>query len=242
MRLYKEFTLAGTSKQLVRESIHLAQNRPGKAVFVVFSEREIAEDESGEVSFSLGWNFEDGLLTYFTGYVERCARVDKKQYKLFCAEAGGKLLQPVRLNLRHPTFEDIISAYAEQTGLIFQVEAGAYLNTKIPAFYTFGSGLHGLNSLGGLFKLREFFWQCQGDGSIACGEYASTRWAQNPVELPEEFFINVNAISSNGVAGGAAIKTVNAVPALRPGVILNGSRVEALAFSGHQMELTCRKY
>ena len=224
MRLFKKFLVSGQEYGLVSEDINLLYNRSGRAIIQVRAEAAL----SGEVLFSLGWNFESGMVQFFSGDVERSVRVNAKQQRLFCREVTARLNAPHPLALRHPTLKDVLDAYAARTGISFILPERPYASTRVPAFYGLGSGFHGLDSIGGVFDIKDYHWQAQGDGKVFVGAWADSRWKDRAVDIPAEFFSRQRASDS---------QTIAAVPALRPGAVVNGRRVYTLRFSGHEMTL-----
>ena len=86
--------------------------------------------------------------------------------------------------------------------------------------------------IGGAFQISDYIWQATGDGSVWLGSWEDSRWPSRPVELPRNVFRNVTA------DGG---KSCPPMPAMRPGVVLNGERVTLVHLSGHQMTLKTRE-
>jgi len=226
VRLIKRLTVAGQELPLVSEDVRLDHDRPGRAVFQVRSEEAL----SGEVTFALGWHFEDALTLFFTGEVEKSTAVDAGQQRMFCREISARMDTQHPLALRHPTLREVIAAYAERTGLGFIVPDRPYASTRISAFYGLGSGFHGLASLGDCFGIEDYVWLTQGDGKVFVGSWADSRWPNAPVELSQEFFSKVTA----------SAQTVTCIPGLRPGAVLNGKRVLSVRLSGHEMEVKCK--
>lgn len=227
MKLQKRILVAGSELPLVSEDIRLDIDRPGRAIFQV----RTAEQLSGAVSFALGWHFDAVLTLFFTGEVERSVPMDSTQQRLFCREVSARLDAAHRLALRHPTLRDVLAAYAARTGLRFIVPDRAYASTRVPYFGVLGSGFHGMARLGEVFSIPDYFWQTQGDGQVFVGSWEDSRWPKRAVELPE-------SVHSQATAGGN--QNIPAMPALRPGAILNGRRVLSLRLAGHEMGVTCR--
>lgn len=224
MRLYKKLNISGQDYTPVSEDISLHYNRSGRAIIQV----QATEELKGEMSFALGWNFESDMTLYFCGDVDRSVRVDAKQQRLFCREISARLNAPHPLASRHPSLKDVLDAYAARTGISFILPDRPYAAAKVPAFYGLGSGFHGLDSVGGVFGIEDYHWQAQGDGKVFVGAWADSRWKDRAVEVPREFFTSQLATDS---------QTIAAIPALRPGAVVNGRRLYSLRFSGHQMTL-----
>lgn len=227
MRLQKRLTVAGAEVPLVSEDVRLDLDRPGRAVFQVRADAPL----SGEVSFAMGWHWDAALTLFFSGDVERCTPVDGAQQRLFCREVSARLDVAIPLALRHPTLHEVLAAYAQAARVRFIVPDRPYAATRVPYFGAVGSGFHGMAQLGQVFGIEDYVWQAQGDGQVFVGAWADSRWPGRAVDLPDEAW-------GKTMATGA--RTVTAIPGLRPGAVLNGQRVTAVRFAGHQMEVTCR--
>lgn len=229
MQLNKKLTIVRQKADLAGEDIRLRYMQPGTAMFTIRSEDDPYHFIGQTVRYSLGWNVQGALVMFFTGFIEDAIPAGQGLIRLFCRENVARLDNILPLALRHPTLEDVLKAYANDTALRFIVPPKAYAKTRIPAFYTLGSGFHGLQSLGAAFAISDYFWQTSGDGSVYIGSYADCAWAGKNIEFPEEFF---KGVASDGT------RHIAAVPILRPGVILNGQRIRAIAFKGQDMEVT----
>lgn len=225
MKLNKKLSINGVKAALESEKITLRYMAAGTAIFQVRT-GDKDEPPGGEVEFSLGWNFQNTLIKYFCGDITLATEAGKGLFRLLCRERAARLDEPHPLALRHPTLKEVIKAYAARTGIDFIVPERPYSTRRIPAFYALGSGFHGINSLGDAFGVPDYFWQTQGDGKVFAGSFADSNWTGKMPAMPESFF-------SGATANGK--RTVSAIPALRPGVILNGERVKEILFSGHEM-------
>ena len=137
------------------------------------------------------------------------------------------------MSASNPTLRDVLQAYAVLTGLSFAAPDRSYAETRVPCFQTLGNGYHGLNALGDVFAIEDYVWFQQGDGSVYVGAWPDTRWAARPVEIPDKWFKGVTA------DGGAILP---ALPALRPGVKLNGQYLVRLQLTQHEMVAQCSKH
>jgi hypothetical protein len=124
----------------------------------------------------------------------------------------------------------VLQAYTDATGLEFIVPEKSYAERRVPCFQALGSGAHGLDSLGSVFGIEAYMWNQQADGRVFVGSWQDSRWASRPVTVPEQWFQKV---------GNTGSKRMAAIPALRPGVRLNGQYVTKLQLTGHEMVLTC---
>lgn len=227
MKLFKRFTVEGEEYPLVSEQIRLDLDRPGLAIVQVVATHKL----EGRVTYSLGWNVSPRLTLFFTGEIANSARVDDKQQRLLCPELSARIDGAAPLALRHPTMKDVLARYAELTGLSFIVPEKPYVETRVPAFYGFGSAFHAMKTLGDVFHIDDYVWLSQGDGRIFAGSWADSRWPGKEVEIPANMCKRVSADGNI---------TMTAAPGLRPGCVLNGKRVVSVLFAGHEMEIKCK--
>lgn len=229
MKLRKSLNVEGKAVKLVSEDIRLDLHAPGRAMFQV----QAAEKLAGTVSFALGYSAEDRDQAFFTGYIERSHTVDNAQQRLFCRELSAVLDADLPISLRHPTLRAVLRAYAGLTGLSFTVPERPYADTTAACFQTLGNAYHGLDAIGDVFGIEEYVWFQQGDGSVFVGSWQDSRWATRPVDIADQWFKGVTT------DGGAILP---AMPALRPGVMLNGQYLVRLQLAGHEMVAQCSRH
>lgn len=229
MKLYKRFSVEDEEFQIVNEQIRLDIDRPGLAIIQVVADRKL----EGKAAYALGWNISPKMTLFFTGEIASSTRVDAKQQRLLIPELSARIDNAAPVALRHPTMRDVIGTYAELTGLEFIVPDKPYSDTKVPAFYGFGSAFHAMRNLGDVFHIDDYVWLTQGDGKIFAGAWADSRWKGKEVDIPESMFTNVSADGS---------VTMTAAPGIRPGCVVNGRRVVSVRLSGHAMELKCKPF
>lgn len=222
MKLRKSLYIGGSPYKLVEDDVRLELNTAGRALFRVQSPQVL----SGIVQFRIGYSSQSKDQLFFIGYIESSHTVDAATQKIFCREMAAALSYKLPVSLRHPTLRDVLRAYTEKTDLVFVVPEQPYAARKISYFHTLGSGYHGMDQLGAVFGIEDYFWQPHPDGSVFVGSWQHSRWATRPVEIEEKFFTGVTA---------AGAKVLPAIPALRAGVRLNGQRIESLQLKGHEM-------
>ncbi|SIN72986.1 hypothetical protein [Halodesulfovibrio marinisediminis] len=222
MKLRKSLVIGGKQYNLVEDDVRLELNTSGRALFRVQSPRVLC----GIVQFRLGYSSQNKDQLFFTGYIESSHTVDAATQKIFCREMAAALSFKLPISLRHLTLRDVLRAYTDKTDLAFIVPEQPYADRRIPHFHTLGSGYHGMDQLGAVFGIEDYFWQPQPDGSVFVGSWNHSRWATRPVDIEEKFFTGVT---------GTGAKVLPAIPALRAGVLLNGQRVNSLQLCGHEM-------
>jgi len=228
MKLRKTLSVNGTSVGLISDDIRLGLFSPGRAVFQV----QASEALSGVVVYSIGYASQDEDHVVFAGYVERSMEVDRTQQRLACMELTGAMDAVLPISLRHPTLRDVAQAYAAETGLVFAIPDRPYATTRVSCFHGIGSGYHALDTIGDIFGISDYVWAQQGDGSVFIGSWQDSRWAARPLEIESKWFSEITA------EGSAKLPVL---PALRPGVMLNGDYVMKLQLAGQNMVVRCAK-
>jgi len=228
MKLLKSLSVNGEAVGLVREYIWLDMATPGRADFTVRSPKPL----SGVVQFYIGAAGRGTMAEFFTGFIVDSHTVDASQQRLFCRELAAALWTVIPVSIRNASMRDILGVYARKTGLSFTVPDKDYGDTPCPAFQTVGSGIHGLDSLGPIFGIEDYIWQQQGDGQVFAGSWQDSKWAGKPFTVQETAFENIQVDGT---------RTLQAVPGLRPGVMLNGRYVTSLQLYKHFMVVTCAK-
>ncbi|RTP93099.1 hypothetical protein EKN38_25440 [Enterobacter sp. WCHEn045836] len=192
-----------------------------------FITAETEEDVTGKlVQLDLGAG--DVTYRWFTGYVERCGPAEKGYKRLFVRELSGVLMQSWPVSLQHPTLRDVCDQLASLTGLQFYIPVADYAGKKIPHFKSNGSGMAVLDSLGRAFSIDDYCWQQMGDGVIYVGSFSDSRFANSPVDIPDDFV-------KSGTGGNTF--QMGLIPAIRPGVIVNGHRISSVEVKDGDMSL-----
>jgi hypothetical protein len=228
MKLIKTLTINGTSVGLVKDHVFLDIATPGRADFTVRS----AAPLSGIVNLAIADASQGRALDFFTGFIAQSHTVDRAQQRIFCRELSAVLWAVLPISIRNASMTDILNVYARKTGLKFATPAKEYTATPCPMFHSIGTGIHGLDSLGKVFDIENYIWQQQGDGTVYAGAWDDSRWAGKPFTVPERFFQDVQLDGT---------KTMQAIPGLRPGVLLNGQYITSLQLTEHFMVVTCEK-
>ncbi|MBI9109919.1 hypothetical protein [Maridesulfovibrio ferrireducens] len=228
MKIRKTLTVAGKAFDIISDDIRLELCGTGRAVFQI----KAKESVTGLVQFFVGYSTQDKDRLYFTGYIDSCHMVDNGQQRIFCRELSGVLDLHCPISMRHPTLVDVLNHYTEKTGIIFIVPDKPYSSTRVPFFQTLGDGYHGVDSFGSVFSIPDYVWQPQPDGRVFVGSWTDTKNVNEPLELAEKWFKRVFTDGS---------KCCPIIPAMRPGIKLNGKRVKQVQLKGHEMVITCVK-
>lgn len=229
MKLLTELQVDNQPYPLIEEQVILDYSTPGRAQFL-FDAGGAEVKPHQIVSLCVGYSRHAAMQRLFLGYVETVNAIDKR-VKIFCRELSAVLNLPLPLDLRHVTMAEVLQVIGQKTGLQFAPGAGAYTSTKIANFYNLGNGYQALDLMARLFKIDDYFWQQQGEGIVYAGSWADSRWASRAVEIEASMFDEQLSHSAR----------LAAVPALRPGVKLNGRLVSQVQFSGNRMDIQWKK-
>ncbi|EKN5939924.1 hypothetical protein DVP82_02800 [Yersinia enterocolitica] len=169
------------------------------------------------------------IFRWLTGFVERSAPAENGAQRLMVRELVGVFERSWPCSLQHPTLRDVTDAVGKSTNMRFVLpENVAYTDTPIPHFQHNGSGNQLMLNLGRAFSIPDYVWYQLPDGTVYVGSYADSRFAQTPVDIPQEF--------AQGGGGGNSL-TLPLIPAIRPGVIVNGRRITKVDVSDDTMTL-----
>lgn len=186
-------------------------------------------DTTGQL-VRLDMGYDETVYRWFTGFVERSSPAENGAQRIFVRELVGVFDGHWPVSLQHPTLRDVVADVARRTDMVFSLPDNAdYTDTPIPHFTHSGSGYQLLANLGRAFGIADYTWFQLPDGTVYVGSYAHSRFAGAPVDIPTEFI--------QSAAGGNSI-TLPAIPAIRPGVIVNGQRVTQVRIQDDEMTLT----
>lgn len=184
-------------------------------------------DCSGQVvRLDMGYN--NNVYRWFTGFVERCQPAENGSQRLFVREMVGIFERAWPISQQHPTLRTVTDELAKNAGLAFVLPAAGYVDTPVPHFTHSAAGYQILNNLGRIFGITDYVWFQFPDGTIYTGSYADSRFAASPVDIPDEFIKTAAAGNTWTLAG---------IPAIRPGVIVNGRRITTVRIENDTMTL-----
>ncbi|WP_411705658.1 hypothetical protein [Edaphovirga cremea] len=180
------------------------------------------------VRLDLGYN--EVVYRYFTGFVERSQPAENGAQRLFVRELIGGFERQWPLSIQHPTLRDVTDTVTKNTGMVFALPDNAsYTDTPIPHVTHHGTGYQLLANLGRAFSIDDYVWFQLPDGVIYVGSYADSRFANAPIDIPPDFV-------QTATAGNTW--TLAVIPAIRPGVIVNGRRITQVRVENDQMSLS----
>ncbi|MGU5722743.1 hypothetical protein [Aeromonas media] len=223
MKLSTNLNLSGQPAHLIDHDIVLDLSAGGRAALTI----EGPATKGQTLTVDTGYNSE--LRRWFTGYVYDVQPAANGASMLLCRELAGILGSKFPVSIQHATLRNLLAWLTDQTSLTFLLPDGAdYTDTPIPNFTSAGTGYQLLDHAGRAFSVPDFIWHQQPDGAIFVGSHAHSRWADKAVELDPAF--------SAKQAGNTF--TLAPIPAMRPGAIVNGKRVERVRLKGDEMTLT----
>ena len=231
MKLNRVLAINNIQRQLVDERIVLDLLSPGRAQFtVVLDDKPIVKNHL--VSFDFGYTSQDKMQRWFIGIVDKVVTMGNNRVKVVCREISSLLSNPLPLSLRHVCAGDVVAEINNITGINFAVPDQPYTKQKVANFYNGGSGYLAMTAIGRVFDIPDYIWQQQ-SGIVYVGSWADSRWAGiKNMMLPESLF---DSHSPNESA------TIAAIPALRPGIRVNGKRLTSIEFQGNKMVVSWSK-
>lgn len=213
----------GKPYSLTEENISLQLNTAGSGILTVVADTALT---GKSVDLSVGYNGE--VMPWFSGYVENDSPVSANLRKLLIREAAEVLRYPLHISEQHPTLKTIAGIITGKTGISVILPGAEYTLSPVPHIKHSGNGIQLLNMLGRCFSVPDYVWYCVTGGQIYIGSYNDCRFAGKPVNLPVQF------INSDSGANGWKIPVIAAV---RPGVLLNGNRLQRVRLHGDQMSV-----
>jgi hypothetical protein len=223
MKLSKRLTIGTEIVPITHYHLVLELSAAGRAAFEVK-----ADAKRGQiVAFDIGHN--NSLQRYFSGYITKVTPSNIGANRIVVRELSSILAERWPINIRHATFRQVIKQLAEDTGLSFVIpDSASYLDVEVPNFTSQGTGFQLLISLKSVFGIKDCVWYQQPDGQIFVGSYQDCRWATKPLTINQ-------GLSQNQYGNSWQLM---AMPAMRPGAIVNGNRVKQVELANDTMTLT----
>lgn len=222
MKLNKRIFINGVQRKLVFEQVILELSAGGRATFVI--EGEVKESQLVELQIG----YQDDYKAYFDGFITKAQPAQNGFTRFIARERSGLLAARWPISIQHPTVSEVIEQLSFETGLKFVLPEQDYIYNRIPNFTSQGTGYQLLNNLGRAFSIPDFCWYQQTDSTIYLGSFADSRWQSRPVPLDTEL--------SNQQRGGDSM-TLEVIPSVRPGAIINQKRITEVHFEKDEMTL-----
>ncbi|MEZ9198593.1 hypothetical protein [Shewanella sp. 10N.286.54.B9] len=223
MKLSYRLTVGTEVLAIAEHHVVLELSSAGRAVFEVQGEVKRGQ----LVAFDLGYH--NKLQRYFSGYITKATPSNTGMQRIVVRELASLLAEHCPVNIRHATFRQVITQLAADTGLSFVIpDNAAYLDSKVPNFTSQGTGYQLLASLSGVFGIDDCIWYQQPDGQIFVGSYQDSRWPSKPLPISQGF--SKRQFSNSW--------QLMAMPAMRPGAMVNGHRVKQVELESDSMTIT----
>lgn len=224
MKPVRDLRIDGKPFSVVEENIVLRLNGAGTGFITINDTDDSTPLRGKSVDLSIGYN--DQPVRWFSGYVESDSRTGKGLRKLMVREAAAILQYPLNVSMQHPTLKQVAKHIEDNTGLRVQLPDADYTTTPIPHMTHNGNGYQLIALLGRAFSIPDYVWYPSVDGIIYVGSFADCRFAKRPVQLPVE--ITKDDHGANGW-------TIQTIPVMRPGVVMNGHRINQVQLQGDSM-------
>lgn len=223
MKLTKRLTIGTQQQELHAQNIVLELSAGGRGLIHINGKAEKGE----LIALDVGYN--NQLVRYFTGYIEKATPAGKGIMRLMVRELSGILAERYPISIQHATMRQIVTKLAQDCGLSFVIpEQTAYTDTPIANFTSQGTGYQLLENMFRAFNVPDPVWYQQQDSQIYVGSYQHCRWASRPLEIQGELSQSQTNNSWQMIA----------MPAMRPGALVNNSRVQKVELINDTMQIT----
>lgn len=221
MKLDKRLVVGATEVELSADEVIIELSAGGRALFTFKGSGKPGQI----VAYDIGYNRD--MRRWFTGIIERLQPAENGYQRAFCRELSGVLGQQYTMSIQHATLRQVIKALSQQCGLSFVLPAADYVDKPIPNFTAHGTGYQLLEAAGRAFSVPDWIWYQQTDAQVWCGSYAHSYWVDRSADIGSEW--------STRRAGDSM--TLPAVPAIRPGVTIDGKRITSVRMTGSEMTI-----
>ena len=222
MKLNERLYVGNQEGLVISAHCYLTYKSPGTAHIVTNIEPKVGQI----IAYECGYN--NALQRWFTGYIESYKEVNDNEYTLFARELTGLLRHPLPLYYQHITLTGFLEQITDRTGIEFVVPDKEYATTIAPYIINSQQGYALMDNLGSIFGINKYIWQQQGNGKVFVGSWSDSIWANANIPIP------ANMLTDIGIEGA----TIAMIPALRPGVIINGQRIRNIELQKDKMTIT----
>ncbi|AKH22544.1 hypothetical protein ACYRA0_004369 [Escherichia coli] len=224
MKPIRDLCINGRRYPVVEENIMLRLNGAGTGFITINAADNTPPLRGKPVELSIGYN--DQPVKWFSGYVESDSCTGRGLHKLMVREAAAILQYPLNISMQHPTLKQVAGHIEGNTGLRIQLPKAGYTTTPVPHLTHNGNGYQLMAMLGRIFSIPDYVWYPSVDGIIYAGSFADCRFAKRPARLP------VDITRGDHGANGWTIQTI---PMMRPGVVMNDHRINQVQLQGDSM-------
>lgn len=221
MRLKETLLIGGKQFRVVSRSISLVLSGTGRATFKIAT--ETTDRPSGLVLFRSGYA-NHVIHDFFMGFIVSAHR-SGLTWTLECVELVHGLTQKAAISLRQCQISDVANDISAATEVRFVVGTQG---GQRPRFASHADGFHAVRAIPGVFGLKNFVFFQKTDGMVWLGSWddAGAAYTENR-QIDPKFFIKYS--------GSAAV--IPALPVLRPGMLVNGKRIESLRLVKHETQI-----
>ena len=224
MKLERRLYIGGKAYPIIKTDNTLQLNSIGRAVFTVKSSTK----PSGVVSYQAGYTTGD-MYPVFLGLIKSAEKRDALSWVVSCREISEALRLPCPVSLRNCTLKDVTADISKTIGLNLLLPSAAYTSAAIPRFANTTDALTAVQNIGRSFGITDYVWYQQPDGAIWLGQQADSDHAkQGNIAISDSFFTK----QKSGMA------TLPALPALRPGMIINNKTIDTVRLIEMETQLS----
>ena len=224
MKLETTLLIDDKAYPLVSHDVSLRLNDAGRGSFSIKADQA----PTGIVFFDAGYTVGQ-FHRYFIGYVESATKQSDKHYLVIAIELINALKSTTPVSLRHCLINDVFAEITKATGLAISTADGVSYQTKqVSRVNANADGFYALRACERVFSIGDFVFYQQVDGTVWCGAWHDSSYASiGNVEIDEKLFIEHQPNSAK----------MAPMPALRPGMVLNGKTIRHIRFKDHTMVL-----
>ncbi|QTL95521.1 hypothetical protein [Aeromonas jandaei] len=222
MKLTTRANIGGQDVHIVNHDIMLDLNAGGRAIVTINGQAQKGQ----LLTLDVGYN--NDMRRFFDGYVFDVQPAPGNAQQVLCRERAGVLAARFPVSKQHASLRALLAWLTEQTGLVFMLPKADYVDKPIPNFTSSGSGYQLLDNAGRAFGIPDFVWYQEPSGNIFVGSHADSQWHGRDMPLDPAW--------AGRQAGNMLVLPV--LPAMRPGMSINGQRVTRVRVKGDEMTLT----
>lgn len=219
MKLHTKLTI-GKELHLIDYNINLKLSEAGSATFRAISETK----PSGLVFFDAGYAT-GKFWRYYIGFVTQATPESHKHWTIKTRELAHLLNNECPVSLRMPKLIDVLGEMTKYTGLKFLTPEPDLACTR---FFSTNDGYFCMRRIPRTFIIDDYVWWQNRKGKVWLGKWALSEYAAyGDIPLDPKFYIRHRP----------GMSVISALPALRPGMLLNGHRLTSVRFQNHNMTL-----
>lgn len=206
-------TVGGAEYKIIRYDIALLLSGAGQATFEV----QAPSKPTGAAVFIGGYTVGQSH-TVFQGYVEKATLKYDQHWVLFCREIAHVMQIPLAMSLRRCFLRDVLGEMQAATALTFIPGGGPYASKQATRFFSIEKSdvYYSLKRTERVFGIEDFVWFQTVRAEIWLGAWKDCIYASNGDIRIDPLLMTQQKPHS--------VK-LPIMPALRPGMVLNGHRL-----------------